>query len=78
MSEIQILLWAERNGAETVEIRENDTGKTGIAESCPEGIRLFYGADDGSDDKTVTTSAFNRDFTVYHIVWGDTKPKFLK
>lgn len=70
MTETKKLLYAERNHAHTVEIREKSTGKTGVAMTTPNGIRLNYGADDGSDDKTVTPENFNRDFIITAVLYG--------
>lgn len=63
MSEYEILKAAELY-FETIGIRENSTGKTGIANTSGEGVAVFYGADDGSEDKTVTPEEFSRDFTI--------------
>ena len=46
------LVLAEQS-CHTIEIREKETGKEGVANSCADGGELFYGADDGNDDKTV-------------------------
>ena len=50
MNEYDKLQLAEA-ACHTVEIREKATGKEGVANTCAEGVQLFYGADDGSDDK---------------------------
>ena len=52
----------------TIEIREKATGKEGVANSCKDGVELFYGADDGSDDKVVSPEVFNREFEIIAIV----------
>ena len=63
MTEYAKLILAEQT-CHTIEIREKATGKEGVANSCPDGVELFYGADDGSDDKTVDIETFNRDFEI--------------
>ena len=69
MTEYAKLLLAEQS-CHTIEIREKATGKEGVANSCADGVELFYGADDGSDDKTVGIDEFNRDFEVTAMVKG--------
>lgn len=63
MTEYQKLIWAEQI-AHTVEILEPETGKKGVAATHPDGVAVFYGADDGSDDKILTLLEFNRRFKV--------------
>jgi len=63
MTEYQKLKRAEKI-AHTVEIIELLTGKRGVANSCLAGVAVFYGADDGSDDRTVTPKEFNRNFKI--------------
>lgn len=70
MTETKKLLYAERNHAHTIEILELSTGKTGVAMTVPNGIRLNYGADDGSDDKTVTPETFNREFIITGVIYS--------
>ena len=60
MTEYAKLVLAEAT-CHTIEIREKATGKEGIANTCAEGVELFYGADDGSDDKTVSAEEFSCD-----------------
>ena len=52
----------------TIEIREKATGKEGIANTCEDGVELFYGADDGSDDKTISAEEFSRDFEITAMI----------
>ena len=52
----------------TIEIKEKATGKEGVANSCARGVELYYGADDGSDDKIVDIETFNRDFEITAII----------
>ena len=63
MTEYAKLVLAEQT-CHTIEIREKATGKEGVANTCPDGVEVWYGADDGSDDKTVTPEEFSRDFEV--------------
>ena len=69
MTEYAKLVLAEQT-CHTIEIREKATGKEGVANSCADGVELFYGADDGSDDKVVSTEEFNRDFEVTAVIQG--------
>ena len=52
----------------TIEIKEKATGKEGVANSCARGVELYYGVDDGSDDKIVDIETFNRDFEITAII----------
>ena len=70
MTEYDKLVRAERAHCHTIEIREKATGKTGVANSCAYGVEVWYGADDGSDDKTVTYEEFNRDFEITAALGG--------
>ena len=63
MTEYAKLILAEQ-ACHTIEIREKATGKEGVANSCPAGVELFYGSDDGSDDKMVDIETFNQDFEI--------------
>lgn len=63
MTEYEKLVAAEQT-CHTIEIREKATGKTGVANTTPDGVAVFYGADDGSDDKVVSVDDFNRDFEI--------------
>ena len=67
MTEYAKLILAEQS-CHTIEIREKATGKEGVANSCAEGVELFYGADDGSDDKVVSPEEFNRNFEVIAMI----------
>ena len=67
MTEYAKLILAEQS-CHTIEIREKATGKEGVANSCAKGVELFYGADDGSDDKTVSPEDFSRDFEIIAIL----------
>ena len=63
MTEYAKLILAEQS-CHTIEIREKATGKEGVANSCVDGVELFYGADDGSDDKVISIDEFNRDWEI--------------
>jgi len=67
MTEYAKLVLAEQT-CHTIEIREKATGKKGVANSCEDGVELFYGADDGSDDKIISAEDFNRDFEITEII----------
>ena len=69
MTEYAKLVLAEQS-CHTIEIREKATGKEGVANSCAKGVELFYGADDGSDDKVVSVEEFNRDFEITAMIQG--------
>ena len=69
MTEYAKLVLAEQT-CHTIEIREKKTGKEGVANSCAKGVELFYGADDGSDDKIVSVEEFNRDFEITAVIPG--------
>ena len=56
MTEYAKLVLAEAT-CHTIEIREKATGK-----------ELFYGADDGSDDKVVSAEEFSRDFEITAMI----------
>ncbi len=70
MTEYDKLVRAEQAHCHTIEIREKATGKTGVANSCAYGVEVWYGADDGGDDKTVTYEEFNRDFEITAALGG--------
>ena len=67
MTEYAKLVLAEQT-CHTIEIREKATGKEGVANTCAEGVELYYGADDGNDDKTVSIEEFNRDFEITAMI----------
>ena len=63
MTEYEKLIIAEQI-AHTVEIVERSTGKTGVANSRASRVEVFYGADDGSDDKAVSPKMFDKEFRI--------------
>ena len=58
------------NDKAAIEIRERAAGKEGVANTCAEGVELFYGAEDGSDDKVVSAAEFSRDFEITAMIKG--------
>ena len=69
MTEYAKLVLAEQT-CHTIEIRERSSGKEGVANTCPDGVEVWYGADDGSDDKTVSAEDFSRDFEITAMISG--------
>ena len=67
MSEYEKLVKAEKD-CHTIEIMEKGTGKEGVANTCAEGVALFYGADDGSDDKVVSPETFSGEFVITAMI----------
>ena len=63
MTEYEKLVLAEQS-CHTIEIREKATGKEGVANTCARGVEVWYGADDGSDDKIISPEEFSRDFEI--------------
>ena len=51
-----------------VAIVEPATGLTGVAITVKDMVRVYYGADDGSDDKTISVDQFNEQFRVTGFV----------
>ena len=69
------LLNAEKSGEfHTIEIREKATGTGGVAnikDGMPHLVEVFYGAEDGSDDKTITADEFSRDFEITALIGAE-------
>ena len=63
INEYDKLIKAEKT-CHTIEVREKATGKVGVANTYKRGVQVFYGADDGSDDKTISPEIFSRDFEI--------------
>ncbi len=63
MTQYSNLVSAERT-CHTIEIREKATGKEGVAGTQGDKVAVFYGADDGSDDKVITAEQFNNEFEI--------------
>ena len=69
MTPYSTLVSAEQT-CHTIEIREVATGKTGVANTAGDMVAVFYGADDGSDDKVITAEQFNRLFEITACIAG--------
>lgn len=69
MTEYEKLVLA-KNYCHTIEIQEKITGKKGVANTTPNGVAVFYGADDGSDDKVISPEDFSRDFEITYMLSG--------
>ena len=41
-----------------------------IANTCAEGVELYYGADDDNDDKVISAEEFSRDFEITAMITG--------
>ena len=67
MTEYAKLVLAEQT-CHTIEIREKATGKEGVANTCADSVELWYGSDDGSDDKVVSAEEFSRDFEITAVI----------
>ncbi|MCD8049770.1 MAG: hypothetical protein LUG52_09315 [Clostridia bacterium] len=67
MTEYEKLAAAEKY-AHTIEIVETATGKAGVANTTKNGVAVFYGANDGSDDKMVTAEEFSENFRITAIL----------
>ena len=67
MTEYAKLVLAEQT-CHTIEIREKATGKEGVANTCADGVEVWYGDDDGSDDKVVSPEEFSRDFEITAVI----------
>ena len=63
MNEYEKLVLAEKV-YHTIEVMEKATGKEGVANTCEHRVQVFYGAYDGSDDKTISPDDFSRDFEI--------------
>ena len=68
MTEYQKLVDAEKTYC-TIEIEEISTGKGGVANSEDDGkVAVFYGAEDGSDDKVISAEGFNQSFRITAMI----------
>jgi len=68
MTAYEQLAAAEKESAHTIEIEETATGKCGVANTCVGGVAVYYGDDDGSDDKVVTVRQFNKGFKITAVL----------
>ena len=60
---IEKLVLAEES-CHIIEVREKTTDKEGVANICEHEVQVFYGANNGSDDKTISPDEFSRDFEI--------------
>ena len=76
LTEYEKLRWGEENGAQNIEIAilaidgsiTKDLSQHGGACSSPEGnVNIYYGREDGADDKTITIKTFNENIKVTNI-----------
>ena len=76
LTEYEKLRWGEENGAENIEIAilaadgsvPKDLSQHGCACSSPEGnVNIYYGRENGADDKTITIKTFNEKIKVTNI-----------
>ena len=63
MTAYRKLVRAEKT-CHTIEVREKETGKTGVANTFLKAVEVFYGADDASDDTILSAREFNRRFEI--------------
>lgn len=52
----------------TIEVCEKSTGKIGVAETYGTVVRVYIGADNGTEDKTITPAEFNLDFEITDVI----------
>ena len=52
----------------TIEIIEPSTGKEGVANTTPDGVAVFYGAEDGSDDTVISADEFSARFEITAMI----------
>lgn len=76
LTEYEKLRWGEEHGAENIEIAilavdgsvPKDLSQHGCACSSPEGnVNIYYGKENGADDKTITIKTFNEKIKVTNI-----------
>ncbi len=61
----KVLVEAVQAGKDWVTIRKKFTGEEGVCALCKDGnVKVFYGADDGSDDKVLTPQQFEAKFII--------------
>lgn len=76
-TEYDKLIEAEQKRAHTIEITIvdekgqplTDLYYQGCAFSIKNGVAVFYGADDGSDDKVVSIDEFNKKFKITNVLF---------
>lgn len=63
---------AEEMGASTVEIKMRGTNIYGVAVSTDDDrVAVYYGNDDGSDDKIINAEEFNVNWQVVNILFEE-------
>ena len=63
---------AEEMGASTVEIKMRGTNTSGVAVSTDDNrVAVYYGNDDGSDDKIISAEEFNANWQVINIFFEE-------
>ena len=63
---------AEEMGASTVEIKMRGTNIYGVAVSTDDDrVAVYYGNDDGSDDKIISAEEFNANWQVINIFFEE-------
>lgn len=63
---------AEEMGASTVEIKMRGTNIYGVAVSTDDDrVAVYYGNDDGSDDKIISAEEFNANWQVVNILFEE-------
>lgn len=71
-TEFTKLTSAEKIGASIVEIKMRDTNMYGVASSVNDDrVAVYYGNDDGSDDKIISTEEFNANWQVTSIFFEE-------
>ena len=62
----------EEMGASTVEIKMRGTNMYGVAVSTDDDrVAVYYGNDDGSDDKIISAEEFNTNWQVINIFFEE-------
>ena len=62
----------EEMGASTVEIKMRGTNTYGVAVSTDDDrVAVYYGNDDGSDDKIISVEEFNKNWQVTSILFEE-------
>lgn len=73
MDRFDYAIFMTKNGCD-VNIKERNTNKHGVisvSEQNPNMIWVFYGNDDGSDDKIIDRNTFNEKFIIESISFTD-------
>lgn len=72
ITEFTKLTNAEKIGASIVEIKMRGTNMYGVASSVNDDrVAVFYGNDDGSDDKIISAEEFNTNWQVISIFFEE-------